>query len=273
MIEVHQHEDVLCLEGVVKRAGREWGIHVYVTDGMMVDTGPQSLAADLIARFSAVSFDAVVLTHSHEDHSGNAAWLVRSQNVPVYIHEKGVELCSRPADYPLYRQLVWGMREPFAARPLAEAFHSRTVDWEVIHTPGHAHDHVALFDKQTGRLFAGDLFLGTKTKVILRDESIPLLIESIRRVLTRDFQAMYCAHAGYMAKGKDLLMRKLDDLLQLQGEILRLHGQGLTVAEINGLLFAKPSPIIAASEGEFDSVHIVTSVLAGLPQTESKSIV
>lgn len=273
MVEVHQHEDVLCLEGIVQRAGREWGIQVYVVDGMMVDTGPQTLAAGLTDRFSAASFDAVVLTHSHEDHSGNAAWLANSKNVPIYVHEKGVELCSRPADYPLYRQLVWGMREPFAARPLAETFHSRTIDWEVIYTPGHAHDHVALFDKQTGRLFSGDLFLGTKTKVILRDESIPLLIDSIRHVLTRDFRAMYCAHAGYIAKGKDLLARKLDDLLQLQGEILHLHGQGLTVSEINALLFAKPSPIIAVSEGEFDSVYIVTSVLTGHPQTESKSIV
>lgn len=273
MVEVHQHEDVLCLEGVVKRAGRESGICVYVADGMMIDTGPQSLATDLIDCFSQASFDAVVLTHSHEDHSGNAAWIASTKGVPIFIHEKGVAQCLQPADYPLYRQLVWGVREPFAAQPLGETVHSRSIDWEVIHTPGHAHDHVAFFDKQTGRLFSGDLFLGTKTKVILQDESIPLLIQSLRQVLTRDFGAMFCAHAGYIAEGKALLSRKLDDLLHLQGEIVHLHQQGLTAAEIHSKLFAKTSPIIALSEGEFDSRHIVTSVLSDQGNSEPSSLI
>jgi glyoxylase-like metal-dependent hydrolase (beta-lactamase superfamily II) len=193
---------------------------------------------------------------------------VQNLQVPIYIHDKGVASCSQKADYPLYRQRTWGIREPFCAHALGKSFHSRTLDWKVLETPGHARDHIALVHEKTGRLFAGDLFLGVKTKVILREESIPTLMDSIRLVLSHDFQAMYCAHAGYIADGKAMLQKKLDYLESLTGEILLLHGKGMGADEINSRLFPLNLPIIEASGGEFDSLHIVTSVLAGHEQHE-----
>lgn len=268
MIHLYNHEDVVCVEGIVKRRGRDSSIYIFLTDGMLVDTGPKIIEESLIPFYQSSSFESVVLTHSHEDHVGTATWIEKNLQAPIYIHDKGVDFCSEQADYPQYRQDTWGVREPFRAHPLGRAFHSRTLDWKVLETPGHAHDHIALIHEKTGRLFAGDLFMGIKTKVILREESIPTLINSIRLVLSHDFQALYCAHAGYIANGKAMLQKKLDHLENLTGEILLLHGKGMAADEINRTLFPMNLPIVEVSEGEFDSIHIVTSVLAGNEQHE-----
>lgn len=265
MLTIHNHEDVICVEGLIQRGGRESSVYVYLTDGMLVDTGPKIIEEDLISFYRSTSFDSVVLTHSHEDHVGTASWIEANMHVPLYINEKSVAFCSQKAHYPKYRQLTWGIREAFGAHPLGKSFHSRTLDWKVLETPGHAHDHIALIHEKTGRLFSGDLFLGTKTIVILREESIPVLMNSIRSVLSHDFQAMYCAHKGYIADGKTKLKQKLEHLENLTGEIQLLHRQGRSAEEINERLFPSNLPIVDISEGEFDSLHIVTSVLAGLP--------
>lgn len=262
MLRIHQHEAVTCAEGIVQKAGRDSSIYVFIADGMMIDTGPQIIADDLIPFHQEASFDSVVLTHSHEDHVGTAAWIEQHTQVPIYIHENGVDNCAAKASYPKYRQLTWGIREPFTALPIRATIHSRTLDWKVLYTPGHAHDHIALIHEGTGRLFSGDLFLGIKTKVILQEESIPLQIDSIRLVLSHDFGAMYCAHAGYIADGRTVLQQKLDYLENLSGEICRLHSLGLAENEIQARLFTANLPIVEISEGEFDSLHIVRSVLA-----------
>lgn len=175
--------------------------------------------------------------------------------------------------YPFYRQLTWGIRDPFVAHPLGDVHHSRSLEWKVIDTPGHAHDHIVLLDEMNGRLFCGDLFMGVKTKVILREESIPILMNSLRTVLACDFQSIFCAHSGYHPDGKTRLQQKLEHLENLSGEILHLHSQGLSSREINKQLFLSKPLIIAASSGEFDSLYIVISVLAEhLPFPTPKSI-
>lgn len=262
MIRIHHHEDVACLEGIVRVGDWESAIYVFLTDGMLVDTGPRVIQNDLIPRFQELSFDSVVLTHSHEDHTGTGAWLAQHKQVPLYIHEKGIDICAQKAQYPFYRKITWGIRDPFVAMPLGDIYRSRSIDWQVLFTPGHCQDHIALLDDQTGRLFCGDLFMGVKTKVILREESVPTLIESLRTVLARDFQSIYCAHSGYHPDGKALLQQKLANLETMSGEILHLHDQGLSATEIQHRLFQTKLPIIAASQGEFDTLHIVTSVLS-----------
>src|SRR5699024_1449792 len=107
--------------------------------------------------------------------------------------------------------------------PLGDTFTSKSAEWAVIPTPGHAMDHVAFLNKETGQLFSGDLFVHPKTKVVLREESVPTTIHSIEKVLTYDFDEMFCCHAGYVKDGKKALRHKLHHLQSLQHNILTLH--------------------------------------------------
>lgn len=262
MIEVYERENVTVAQLAIEVAGRKANtVFVFLVDGMLIDTGPKNIESSLIPFYEHHSFDLVTLTHSHEDHSGTAPWIQKHRNVPIFVHEKGIEICAEPYSYPHYRQLTWGKREAFTALPLSDTVQSRNREWEVTYTPGHADDHISLFNQETGLLFSGDLFVHPDTKVIMNTESIPVIMDSIRKLLTYDFGAMFCCHAGYIRDGKRMLKEKLDNLENLCGEVKHLHNIGLSIPEINEKLFPKKYPIIAVSGGEWDSLHIVSSIV------------
>jgi len=62
--------DVEWVHRKVESAQSKMGVNVFVTDGLMIDTGSESLLSDWIPFFQSVDFDQVVLTHYHEDHTG-----------------------------------------------------------------------------------------------------------------------------------------------------------------------------------------------------------
>ena len=62
---------------------------------------------------------------------------------------------------------------------------------------------------QTGQLFTGDLYCQEKTKVALREENIPTIIDSLTKVLTYEFGEVFCSHAGHLVDGRAALRRKL----------------------------------------------------------------
>lgn len=263
MINVYEREGVTCLEGIVERADRKAGkVFAYLVDGMLIDTGAKLLETDLIPFYENNPFDLVTLTHCHEDHTGTASWIQKNKKVPIYIHEKGISTCAHPCPYPKYRQISWGIRKEFKALPLGNSVQSQTQKWKVIYTPGHADDHISLFHEETGRLFTGDLFLAPKTKLILQSESIPLIMNSIRLLLSYDFGPIFCSHAGYIKNGKEMMKQKLDYLEHICSEVNNLHKDGLSIHEIDKKLFTKKYPIMSISEGEFDSLHIINSIIS-----------
>lgn len=252
---------VRMVNGFVSFKAVKLNVHCFEVDGVLIDTGSASLLEQFKSFFNQLDIDQIVLSHYHEDHSGGARYLQSTYNVPIYMSDVRRLECMEKANYPLYRKLFWGSRAPFEAQKIGERFTSRQADWTVIETPGHTNDHLAFLNEQTGQLFTGDLFVTPKTKVVLREESIPQIISSIEHVLTMDFEEIFCNHAGYVADGKRVLRTKLDYLIQLRGNIERMHEEGLSEQEITEQLFEKKYPITKLSFGEWDSAHIVSSIL------------
>lgn len=85
----------------------------------------------------------------------------------------------------------------------------------MLNNPGHSRDHLAFLNQETGQLFSGDLYVNPKTKVILREESLPTIMRSIEHVLTYDFDEMSCCHAGYAKDGRQTMTNKLESLKEL----------------------------------------------------------
>ncbi|MDM5317157.1 MBL fold metallo-hydrolase [Fictibacillus sp. b24] len=252
---------VAYVNGELMFQGVALNVYSYLVDGVLIDTGAQSLHNYFEPFIDTADFDQVMMTHFHEDHTGCAAYIERTKKVPLFLDEKTIDYCSQRADYPLYRKFFWGKRKPFHAEAMPATFQSRNATWEVIPTPGHAHDHNAFLNHQTGQLFTGDLFVSERTKVALEEESIPDIIRSLERVLTYDFQDVFCSHAGLLSDGRAALERKRDYLVSIQHEVLTLQKQGDTPEAIRQKLFPKKFPIIKLSSGEWDSLHIVTSIM------------
>ncbi|WP_153722876.1 hypothetical protein [Sporosarcina cascadiensis] len=114
----------------------------------------------------------------------------------------------------------------------------------------------------TGQLFSGDLYVNPKTKLVLREEHIPDIIRSIETVLSHDYEEMFCCHAGYVKDGRKAMEKKLEYLTGLGQKVLDLHGEGCDDREIQNHLFPKKYPITKFSFGEWDSIHMIRSILA-----------
>ncbi|WP_231514864.1 MBL fold metallo-hydrolase [Oceanobacillus salinisoli] len=236
-------------------------VYLFLVDGMLIDTGPALLLEELVSFYKQNLFELVTMTHSHEDHTGTAWWIKENRNVPIYIHPNGKRICENPASYPEYRKITWGVRKPFKVLPLKTSIYSSNVRWEVLFTPGHANDHVSLYDKHSGRLFAGDLFLTQEPKIIMKDESIPLMMDSIRTLLKLDFESLFCSHNGFVPNGRNLLTQKLSYLEELYDKIEHLYRKGYSIEEIKKLTFPKKYRLIEFSKGEYDTLHAVTSIV------------
>lgn len=72
---------------------------------------------------------------------------------------------------------------------------------------------------------------------------------------------MFCCHAGYVKDGRTALTKKLEYLTAFQEKVLDLHQQGLTEKQIQKQLFHKKYPITYLSFGEWDSLHMIRSIL------------
>ncbi|MBN6886545.1 endoribonuclease LACTB2 [Cytobacillus horneckiae] len=262
MLTIYKHDGVICAEGGLERNGKVVRtIYSFIVDGIVVDTGPKNLQTELVPFYESLSLKKVVLTHSHEDHSGNCPWFAEEMKLPVFVHSKGVEICAQHTPYPKYRQNTWGTREAFHALPLGSTISSNHYTWEVIYTPGHADDHIALFNKERGMMFSGDLYVDPHTRIAMDTESIPVIIQSLKKLLTYDFQSMFCAHSGYHANGKVQIKRKIDYLENLYEKVEKLYNEGGSVQEIKERLFPKKYGMIQLSNGEWDTLHIVSSII------------
>ena len=111
---------------------------------------------------------AIVLTHGHFDHAGNANTLARAWDVPVYAHTLEIPYLTGRSNYPPIDPTVGGaiaaMSRMFPRQPprvdgvqqLPVDLMSQMPGWGWIHTPGHTAGHVSLFRASDALLLAGD---------------------------------------------------------------------------------------------------------------------
>ena len=114
--------------------------------------------------------EAIVLTHGHFDHAGNARELAERWNVPVYAHGSERPFLNGTSDYPPGDPSMGGAIAhfsrafPHAGRDLGTRLRELAADgalpgiedWRWLHTPGHTPGHVSLWRQSDRFLIAGD---------------------------------------------------------------------------------------------------------------------
>ena len=159
--------------------------NVYLVTGertVLIDAGTMAGVEDVVAEHTD-ELDAVVLTHQHGDHVGE----------------------------------LDAVLDRFDADLLAYGDHSRRTEelddgdtvaigderFDVIHTPGHADDHVSLVSEDT--IFSGDVVVhddgafddGSFGRTDMAGQSREVLIESIERILDRLPESVEHMYAGH----------------------------------------------------------------------------
>lgn len=204
--------------------------------GILVDAGGAHTAGSLEEWLHGRRVDALLLGHSHEDHSGGAGLLAR-RGVPVYGSRGTAARVRRPGRVPDYRARLWGQPSPLRVRSPAG------LPLVALPLPGHSPDQLGYFDPETGWLFSGDLILRRRQQIAMPGEDPWAMIASLREVLRLGPAALATSHRGLIAEPEQLVREQLDYLEQLGASITRLRGMGLSIDAIVRELFGgEPTP-------------------------------
>jgi len=234
----------------------------YRVGSVMIDTGPSHNRQEVLAMARSEGIRQILLTHYHEDHSGNAAAISSELDVKVYGHPLTREKLSSPYKIFPYQKLMWGPAAPVEVEVLKGDFRDNGLTFEPIHTPGHSKDHLSYFVASEGWLFSGDLYLSSRIKYFRADESIVDQIRSLKLVMGLDFDALFCAHHPRPSKGKTFIAAKLQYLEDLYGAVAKLSSKGLNASQIMRALELKEDRKIKwLCFGNVSMKNIVRSVI------------
>ena len=234
-------------------------LYAYYVEGLLIDAATWSLRRSFRGFCSRLPISACVLTHLHEDHCGNAAWL-NERGVPVYCSASRVDEAATEPRLPLYRRLIWGRRPAFQALPLPERVSTPSHVFSPIPAPGHTADGVLFLEEKRGWLFTGDFYLTWKPRVVFKDEDLVRTMASLEAALDLPFDLLFDAHLGPVASGKSLLRRKLDYLTELKGRVSELRERGMGDRAIDRALFPKKPLLTHLSRGEWSSLNMVRTL-------------
>ncbi|MFC1816639.1 MBL fold metallo-hydrolase [Thermodesulfobacteriota bacterium] len=153
-------------------------VYMYYVDGLLIDTGQHNMQPTVTKLLSAKKVNGVLLTHHHEDHSGNAAAISSFHHTKVIGHPETAKLMKSGFRIRPYQHYVWGKAGKTAVDPINAYYETERFRFKPIHTPGHCSDHTVYLEENKGWLFSGDLYLGERIKFFRADEQMADQIDS-----------------------------------------------------------------------------------------------
>ena len=233
IVEIEQFGEVEAIKLGYGPIGRPFmSVYLYVLDGLVIDTGQRHMQKSLIQLLDKKKLHQILLTHHHEDHSGNASAICRHHHIEASGHPLTAQKLANHFRILPYQKIVWGKSDPLALQDLPPVVESNRYNLVPVHTPGHSKDHTVFWENTNGWLFSGDLFLGRQIKFFRSDEKIIDQIESLKKVLKLDFDALFCAHNPCPQNGKLKLGQKLQYLEDIVGQVQQLKHMGLNLKEV-----------------------------------------
>lgn len=234
----------------------------------VLDPGPND-SRHLKALLTAIDgrpVEAILLTHTHRDHSGLARRLKAKTGAPIWFggpHRlyRGVgwletRLLSRSCDFGLVPDEVLSDGD------------SMTIDGiglGVVATPGHCENHLAYSIAGTPYLFTGDHIMGwSSTLVAPPDGSMGDYMRSLDNVIVLPFSYYLPAHGGPVPEGRKYARALLAHRMERDREILLGIGSGAnTIGRLVSRIYQELSPALRPAAAKTVEAHLENLVVRG----------
>ena len=218
---------------------------------VLVDTGSGVAAhIDELARTldaAERSLDHVIVTHGHVDHVGGVPAIAKRW--------PGTRFFKFPA--------AGDEAHDVAFTPLGDdqILTLGSLRLWIVHTPGHAPDHVVVYEPRSGVLFGGDLVANGGTVVIpaRRGGRLDQYLQSLHKVLDLQPRRILPGHGGPIENPPALLKAYIAHRLARERQILDALSGGdvLTTDEIVARVYEPLQPSLREAAGESVLAHLV----------------
>jgi glyoxylase-like metal-dependent hydrolase (beta-lactamase superfamily II) len=216
-------------EGIYRANGF---VNAYLVDGdqgvVLVDTGPRKRGGPLAEGLKSIGrapmdIVAILLTHSHPDHTSGAAYFKKTSGAAVIASPgdraaiEGDEPMAPPPIFPAWLGWVTRIMPSATAVDVDIAVEEADQgelpdDFGVVDTPGHTPGHISyLLDRKGGVAFVGDAAAADKDGSVVRGfmngNGNPSVDDSIARLGEHDFRMALFGHSGPIRSGASQAFR------------------------------------------------------------------
>jgi len=235
----------------------------YLVDGLLIDTGCPHTAEELTRFLEGQHLDRAVNTHHHEDHVGANHLLQQRFGIPIMASRQSAPLIGQSSRLLPYQELVWGYPVPTKVGILPGQAETESHRFEVIGTPGHCPDHVALVETSKGWCFTGDLFISREPKAMRPEEDIYEIARSMTKLVDLPSKklTLFTGLGNVVEDGRKALQSCIEYIRSLSLKAKALERQGLSPGIIVNELFGRESVLAALTDGHISSENVVRALL------------
>jgi glyoxylase-like metal-dependent hydrolase (beta-lactamase superfamily II) len=214
-----------------------WLLRGNVTTLVDAGTGEPRFLDALDEALAGAALEQVIVTHGHVDHASGAPALAR--------RHPGVRFLKMPwPDRDQRYPVEW---QPLAHDQLIDAGDGRLL---VLHTPGHAPDHVCLWDASGAQMFCGDLAMDSGSIYIpsaIKGGDLRAYLRSLEQVISMRPRRLLPAHGAIVESPEPLLRGFISHREERERQVLSSLRDGLTSADaIVARIYPGVRPAMAA---------------------------
>jgi glyoxylase-like metal-dependent hydrolase (beta-lactamase superfamily II)/8-oxo-dGTP pyrophosphatase MutT (NUDIX family) len=190
----------------------------------VIDPGPADAAhVQAIIAAAPLPIARILVTHTHKDHSPGAALLAQATGAPVW---------GRHALHPAWQDDTFAPQRELVHGDVIALGESTTL--RVVHTPGHASNHLCFLLEEEQLLFTGDHVMQGSTVVINPpDGDMAAYLKALQALLDIPLQWLAPGHGFLVGAPHDVLRALIKHRLAREAKVvaaLRRHGPCTVVA-------------------------------------------